>query len=128
MKKTLRFFVFMSVLLLIGGVVAYQQFILADYTYTGDGKNLSDVFHGKISFTGNRNEVTIRAGSDVEWVTILGNENTIRIEEGAHVAQVRGLGSNNTVDAPPDMEIDLTRLKGDNNRQKQPVAPSLDGL
>ena len=128
MKKTFKFFVFMCVVVLIGGVVGYQQFILADYTFTGDGKTLSDVYEGDISFTGSRNEVIIRAGSAVDVVTILGNDNAITIEDGAQVAQIRGIGSNNTVSAPEDMEIDLSLLKGDRNGRRRQGAPSLDGL
>lgn len=128
MKKTFKFLVFMMTLVLVGGVVGYYKIILADYTYNGSGKTLSDVFQGKISFTGNHNDVTIKSGSEVDSVTILGNDNTIRIEEGAHVAAVRGLGNNNIVDAPADMEIDLHLLKGQNNGRKKAIGPSLDGL
>ena len=128
MKKTFKFLVFMMTLVLAGGVVGYYQFILADYTYNGNGKTLADVFQGKISFTGNHNDVTIKSGSEVESVTILGNDNTIRIEEGAHVAAVRGFGNNNIVDAPPNMEIDLRWLEGENNGRKKAIGPSLDGL
>lgn len=128
MKKTFKFLVFMMTLVLAGGVVGYYQFILADYTYTGDGKTLADVFQGKISFAGNLNAVTIKSGSEVESVTIMGNDNTIRIEEGAHVATVRGFGNNNIVDAPPSMEIDLQWLEGENNGRKKAIGPSLDGL
>ncbi len=128
MKKTLKFFVFMAVLLLVGGVVGYQQFILAPYTYTGDGKRVADVFQGSISLTGNGHEITIQAGSEVPCVTILGSENSIRIEEGATVTQIRGLGNDNAVDAPHGMDIDLSLLKGENNGLVQPVVPSLDGL
>ncbi len=81
MKKTFKFFVFMAVLLLVGGVVGYQQFILAPYTYTGAGVSVAEVFKGSISLTGNGHEVTIQAGSEVPSVTILGSNNTIRVEE-----------------------------------------------
>jgi hypothetical protein len=127
MKKTFKFFVFMAVLLLVGGVVGYQQFILAPYTYTG-GVSVAEVFKGSISLTGNDHEVTIQAGSEVPSVTILGSNNTIRVEEGASVTEIRGLGNGNTVDVPNGMEIDLTLLKGENNGLVQPLAPSLDGL
>ena len=128
MKKTFKFFVFMAVLLLVGGVIGYQQFILAPYTYTGDGKHVADVFLGSISLTGSGNEITIQAGSEVPWVTILGSENTILVEEGANVTQIRGLGNGNAIDAPPGMDIDLSLLQGENNGLVQPVVPSLDGL
>ena len=127
MKRTFKFIVFMFVLLLIGGVVGYQQFILADYTYTGDAKKIADVFTGTISFTGSGNDLTIREGSVVEWVTVLGNDNVIRIEDGATVAQIRGAGENNSVVAPDGVQVDM-KLQGGNNLRQPPSAPSLDGL
>ncbi len=128
MKKTFKFFVFMAVLLLVGGVVGYQQFILAPYTYTGAGIRVAEVFNGSISLTGNGHDITIQAGSEVPSVTILGSDNTIHVEEGANVTQIRGLGNGNAIDAPQGMDIDLTLLKGENNGLVQPVVPSLDGL
>lgn len=128
MKKTFKFFSFLVVVLLIGAVVGYQQFILAPYTYTGDGKTISDVFHGNVSFTGSGNKLTIQAGSQVDSITLLGNDNRVRIEAGAHVGQIRGIGSGNTISAPQEMEIDLSLLKGDNNGRAQSGARSLDGL
>ncbi len=128
MKKSIKFVVFMIFLVLGGGAVGYFKYVLADYTYNGDGKTLADVFQGDITFTGSGNEVTIKAGSQVDSVTIFGNENVIRVEEGAQVAAIRGYGSGNLVDAPPDMEIDLEWFKGEGNRRTTGVARSLDGL
>ncbi len=119
---------FRILLVLGGGGVGYFKYVLADYTYNGDGKTLADVFQGDITFTGSRNEVTIKAGSRVDSVTIFGNENVVHVEAGAQVAAIRGYGSGNVVDAPLDMEIDLEWFKGEGNRRATGVARSLDGL
>lgn len=128
MKKMIKFVLFMLVLGLVGGVVGYRQFVLADYTYTGESKTISDVFVGKISITGNDHRLTIRAGSVVPWVTIVGSDNLITIEKGAQVDKIRGLGGNNTIVAPPSVEVDASGLKGNNNTLRSKGAPSLDGL
>jgi len=128
MKKSVKFIVFMILLVLGGGAVGYFKYVLADYTYNGDGKTVADVFQGDITFTGSRNEVTIKAGSQVDSVTIFGNENVIHVEAGARVIAIRGYGSGNLVDAPPEMEIDLEWFKGEGNRRGTGAARSLDGL
>ena len=128
MKKSIKFVVFMIFLVLGGGAVGYFKYVLADYTYNGDGKTVADVFNGDITFTGSSNEVTIKAGSQVDSVTIFGNENVIHVEEGAQVVAVRGYGSGNRVDAPPEMEINLEWFRGEGNKRAEAPAPSLDGL
>ncbi len=128
MKKSVKFIVFMILLVLGGGGVGYFKYVLADYTYNGDGKTLADVFQGDITFTGSRNEVTIKAGSQVDSVTIFGNENVIHVEEGAQIAAILGYGSGNLVDAPLEMEIDLEWFKGEGNKRSTGPAQSLDGL
>jgi len=126
MKKTLKFLLFVIVLL-AGGALGYQ-FIQTDYAYSGDSKSVSEVFEGDIRITGSHNDLTIRAGSDVSAVTVLGSDNTIWIEDSAEVGRIRGVGNNNHVIAPEGTEIDLSMLKGENNTRRQDQVPSLDGL
>ncbi len=128
MKKRISFIVFLVFFVLGGGAVTYFKYVLTDYTYKFDGKTLADVYQGDITLTGNGNDLTLKAGSQVDLVNIFGNENTLHVEEGAQVAIVRGFGSNNLVDAPLDMEIDLEWFKGEGNRRTAGAAGSLDGL
>ena len=128
MKKRLSFIVLLVFFVLGGGAITYFKYVLTDYTYKFDGKTLADVYQGDITLTGNGNDLTLKAGSQVDLVNIFGNENTLHVEEGAQVAIVRGYGSNNLVDAPPDMEIDLEWFKGEGNRRTTGAAGSLDGL
>ncbi len=128
MKKRISFIVFLVFFVLGGGAVTYFKYVLTDYTYKFDGKTLADVFEGDIILTGNGNDLTLKAGSQVDSVTIFGNKNVIHVEEGARVAAIRGYGSRNLVDAPPDMEIDLEWFKGEGNRRATGAARSLDGL
>ena len=128
MKKKLSLFVLLVFFVLGGGAVTYFKYVLTDYTYKFDGKTLADVYEGNITLTGSGNELTLKAGSLVDYVMILGDENIIHVEEGAQILAVRGYGSNNLVDAPLEMEIDLDLFKGEGNRRGTGAARSLDGL
>jgi hypothetical protein len=128
MKKRISFIVLLVFFVLGGGAITYFKYVLTDYTYKFDGKTLADVYQGDITLTGNSNDLTLKAGSQVDFVIILGDENIIHVEEGAQVAAIRGYGSGNLVDAPPDMEIDLEWFKGEGNKRATGAAPSLDGL
>ena len=128
MKKKLSLFVLLVFFVLGGGAVTYFKYVLTDYTYKFDGKTLADVYQGDITLTGNGNDLTLKAGSQVDFVMILGDENIIHIEEGAWVTSIRGYGNNNLVDAPLDMELDLEWFKGEGNRRGTGAARSLDGL
>ena len=128
MKKRFSLIVLLVFFVLGGGAITYFKYVLTDYTYKFDGKTLADVYEGDITLTGSGNDLTLKAGSQVDFVVILGDENIIHIEEGAHVAAIRGYGSGNLVDAPPDMEIDLKWFKGEGNRRATGAARSLDGL
>ena len=128
MKKRISFVVLLVIFVLGGGGITYFKYVLTDYTYKFNGKTLADVYEGDITLTGNGNDLTLKAGSKVDFVIILGDENTIHVEEGAQVAAIRGYGSGNLVDAPPEMEIDLEWFKGEGNRRTTGTARSLDGL
>ncbi len=128
MKKRISFIVLLVFFVLGGGAVTYFKYVLTDYTYKFDGKTLADVYQGDITLTGNGNDLTLKAGSQVDFVMILGDENIIHIEEGAWVTSIRGYGNNNLVDAPLDMELDLEWFKGEGNRRGTGAARSLDGL
>ena len=128
MKKRISFVVLLVIFVLGGGGITYFKYVLTDYTYKFDGKTLADVYQGDITLTGNNNDLTLKAGSQVDFVIILGDENIIHIEEGAQVAAIRGYGSGNLVDALPEMEIDLEWFKGEGNRRTTGAARSLDGL
>ena len=128
MKKRISFIVLFVFFVLGGGAITYFKYVLTDYTYKFDGKTLADVYQGDITLTGNGNVLTLKAGSQVDFVMILGDENVIHVEEGARVTAIRGYGSGNLVDAPPEMEIDLKWFKGEGNRRTTGVARSLDGL
>jgi hypothetical protein len=128
MKKKLSFIVLLVFFVLGGGAVTYFKYVLTDYTYKFDGKTLADVYQGDITLTGNGNDLTLKAGSQVDFVMILGDNNIIHVEEGALVSSIRGYGSNNLVDAPLDMELDLEWFKGEGNRRGTGAARSLDGL
>lgn len=128
MKKTFKFVAFMTLVLVALLVGAYQRFVVTDYNYRGDAKQISDVFAGNISITGSDNQLTIRAGSEVPQVTLLGSSNVITIEDGADVAVVQGIGNENVVIAPQGVDVDLDRLKGQGNARRQSNLDSLDGL
>ncbi len=128
MKKRISFIVLLVFFVLGGGAVTYFKYVLTDYTYKFNGKTLADVYQGDITLTGSGNDLTLKAGSQVDFVMILGDENTIHVEEGALVSSIRGYGSNNLVDAPLDMELDLEWFKGEGNRRSTGAARSLDGL
>ncbi len=128
MKKRISFVVLLVFFVLGGGAITYFKYVLTDYTYKFNGKTLADVYQGDITLTGNGNDLTLKAGSQVDFVMILGDENIIHIEEGAQVAAVRGYGSGNLVDAPLEMELDLEWFKGEGNRRSTGPARSLDGL
>ncbi len=128
MKKKLSFIVLLIFFVLGGGAITYFKYVLTDYTYKFDGKTLADVYDGDITLTGSGNDLTLKAGSQVDSVTILGDDNVIHVEAGAQIVAVRGYGSGNLVDAPPDMEIDLEWFKGEGNRRTAGAAGSLDGL
>ena len=128
MKKRISFIVLLVIFVLGGGVITYFKYVITDYNYKFDGKTLADVYQGDITLTGNGNDLTLKAGSQVGFVMILGDENIIHVEEGAQVAAIRGYGSDNLVDAPPEMEIDLEWFKGEGNRRTTGAARSLDGL
>ena len=128
MKKRISFIVLLVFFVLGGGAITYFKYVLTDYTYKFDGKTLADVYQGDITLTGNGNDLTLKAGSQVGFVMILGDENIIHVEQGALVTSIRGYGNNNLVDAPLDMEIDLEWLKGEGNRRGTGAARSLDGL
>ena len=128
MKKRISFIVLLVIFVLGGGAITYFKYVLTDYTYKFDGKTLADVYQGDITLTGNGNDLTLKAGSQVDFVMILGDENVIHVEEGAQVTAVRGYGSGNLVDAPLDMELDLEWFKGEGNRRSTGAARSLDGL
>ncbi len=128
MKKRISFVVLLVIFVLGGGAVTYFKYVLTDYTYKFDGKTLADVYQGDITLTGNGNDLTLKAGSQVGSVTILGDKNVIHVEEGAQIAAIRGYGSGNLVDAPLAMEIDLEWFKGEGNKRSTGPAQSLDGL
>ena len=128
MKKRISFVVLLVFFVLGGGAITYFKYVLTDYTYKFNGKTLADVYQGDITLTGNGNDLTLKAGSQVDFVMIFGDENIIHIEEGAQVAAVRGYGSGNLVDAPLEMELDLEWFKGEGNRRSTGTARSLDGL
>ncbi len=128
MKKRISFIVLLVFFVLGGGAITYFKYVLTDYTYKFDGKTLADVYQGDITLTGSGNDLTLKAGSQVDFVMILGDKNTIHVEEGALVSSIRGYGSGNLVDAPLDMELDLEWFKGEGNRRSTGAARSLDGL
>lgn len=127
MKKTIKFFFLLAVMALVAGVVGYRQLVMANYTISG-GKSISEVFEGTISVLGNENIITIKSGSNVEWITLAGNDNRVLIEPGAQVGRIRGLGQGNTIIAPPELELDASQLKGDNNQRRGDASKSLDGF
>lgn len=85
---------------------------------TGDASRQERVIHGTIGVTGDRHQLTLLAGSDVQKLSIIGEANRIVVQDGATVRKVEVVGENNEVICPENMPAEYSEI-GEHNTIKQ---------
>lgn len=83
-------------------------------TITGEGLKESHVIRGELGISGEDNEVTLLAGSDVSKLSIMGQDIDVVVEEGATVRKIEVVGEDNTVRCPPGLAVDFSTIGEDN--------------
>jgi hypothetical protein len=84
---------------------------------TGEKSHQERIIHGTVGITGEKHQLTLLAGSDVQKLSIIGEDNRVVVQDGATVRKVEIVGENNEVICPADMPAEYSEI-GEHNRIK----------